>query len=158
MHRAGQRCFELLALISWGLPMRAKSSKQRCPALCILDLSYNVKYHWSCMIGGCYGHLTASGSWHGFPGVDHEGRQDFAVLIANANEGGYVCFLVQKSASKLSPKNVAFCIIFRPLSSVATLLVATCPFLQAGSGFQSLLIAESCHKNSKYEKAVPIMR
>ena len=38
--------------------MRAKSSKQRCPALCILDLSYNVKYHWSCRIGGCYGHLT----------------------------------------------------------------------------------------------------
>ena len=66
---------------SWGLPMRAKSSKQRCPALCILDLSYNVKYHWSCRIGGCYGHLTASGSWHGFPGVDHEGRQDVAMLI-----------------------------------------------------------------------------
>ena len=64
---------------SWGLPMRAKSSKQRCPALCILDLSYNVKYRWSCRVGGCYGHLTASGSWHGFPGVDHEGRQDIAV-------------------------------------------------------------------------------
>ena len=64
---------------SWGLPMRAKSSKQRCPALCILDLSYNVKYHWSCRVGGCYGHLTASGSWHGFPGVDHEGRQDIAI-------------------------------------------------------------------------------
>ena len=60
--------------------MRAKSSKQRCPALCILDLSYNVKYHWSCRVGGCYGHLTASGSWHGFPGVDHEGRQDIAKL------------------------------------------------------------------------------
>ena len=58
--------------------MRAKSSKQRCPALCILDLSYNVKCHWSCRIGGCYGHLTASGSRHGFPGVDHEGRQDSA--------------------------------------------------------------------------------
>ena len=57
---------------SWGLPMRAKSSKQCCPALCILDLSYNVKHHWSCRVGGCYGHLTASGSWHG--GVDHEGR------------------------------------------------------------------------------------
>ena len=68
---------------SWGLPMRAKSSKQRCPALCILDLSYNVKYHWSCRVGGCYGHLTASGSWHGFPGVDHEGRQDIAVLVGN---------------------------------------------------------------------------
>ena len=25
-------------------------------------------------------YLTASGSWHGFPGVDHEGRQDIAVL------------------------------------------------------------------------------
>ena len=35
---------------------------QRCPALCILDLSYNVKYRWSCRVGGCYGHLTASGS------------------------------------------------------------------------------------------------
>ena len=70
---------------SWGLPMRAKSSKQRCPALCILDLSYNVKYHWSCRIGGCYGHLTASGSWHGFPGVDHEGRQDIAALILWSN-------------------------------------------------------------------------
>ena len=60
--------------------MRAKSSKQRCPALCILDLSYNVKYHWSCRVGGCYGHLTANGSWHGFPGVDHEGRQDIAAI------------------------------------------------------------------------------
>ena len=58
--------------------MRAKSSKQRCPALCLIDLSYNVKYHWSCRVGGCSGHLTASGSWHGFPGVDHEGRQDIA--------------------------------------------------------------------------------
>ena len=49
-----------------------------CPALCLFDLSYNVKYHWSCRVGGCYGHLTASGSGHGFPGVDHEGRQDIA--------------------------------------------------------------------------------
>ena len=40
--------------------MRAKSSKQRCPALCLFDLSYNVKYHWSCRVGGCSGHLTAS--------------------------------------------------------------------------------------------------
>ena len=68
--------WEYLWKDSWGPPMRAKSSKQRCPALCILDLSYNVKYHWSCRIGSCYGLLTASGSWHGFPGVDHEGRQD----------------------------------------------------------------------------------
>ena len=73
---------------SWGLPMRAKSSKQRCPALCILDLSYNVKYHWSCRVGVCYGHLTASGSWHGFPGVDHEGRQDIAVLISVVTQRG----------------------------------------------------------------------
>ena len=58
--------------------MRAKSSKQRCPALCLIDLSYNVKYQWSCRVGGCSGHLTASGSWHGFPEVDHEGRQDVA--------------------------------------------------------------------------------
>ena len=121
-HRAGQRCFELLALIgspqlsfskvfpaeqtswpnwqtlmacskadekdSWGLPMRAKSSKQRCPALCFIDLSYNVKYHWSCRVGGCSGHLTASGSWHGFPGVDHEGRQDVAVLISVVTQRG----------------------------------------------------------------------
>ena len=65
---------------SWGLPMRAKSSKQRCPALCLYDLSYNVKYHWSCRVGGCYSHLTASGSWQGFPGVDHEGHQDSAIL------------------------------------------------------------------------------
>ena len=52
MHRAGQRCFELLALIgspqlSRWLPMRAKSSKQRCPALnkaCIncLEAKYSV--------------------------------------------------------------------------------------------------------------------
>ena len=56
--------------------MRAKSSKQRCPALCLIDLSYNVKYHWSCRVGGCYSHLTASGSRQGFPGVDHEGHQD----------------------------------------------------------------------------------
>ena len=68
--------------------MRAKSSKQRCPALCILDLSYNVKYHWSCRVGGCYGHLSASGSCHGFPGVDHEGRQDIAVLISVVTQRG----------------------------------------------------------------------
>ena len=60
--------------------MRAKSSKQRCPALCLFDLSYNVKYHWSCRVGGCYSHLTASGSRQGFPGVDHEGHQDCVVL------------------------------------------------------------------------------
>ena len=71
--------WEYLWKDSWGLPMRAKSSKQRCPALCLIDLSYNVKYHRSCRVGGCSGHLTASGSWHGFPGVDHEGRQDVAV-------------------------------------------------------------------------------
>ena len=55
--------------------MRAKSSKQRCPVLCLYDLSYNVKYHWSCRVGGCYSHLTASESRQGFPGVDHEGHQ-----------------------------------------------------------------------------------
>ena len=65
--------------------MRAKSSKHRCPALCLIDLSYNVKYHWSCRVGGCSGHLTASGSWQDFPGVDHEGRQDVAVTF-------YCCF------------------------------------------------------------------
>ena len=72
--------WEYLWKDSWGLPMRAKSLKQRCPALCLLDLSYNVKYHWSCRVDGCYSHLTASGSWHGFPGVDHEGHQDSAVM------------------------------------------------------------------------------
>ena len=61
--------------------MRAKSSKQRCPALCLFDLSYNVKYHWSCRVGGCYSHLTASGSRQGFPGVDHEGHQDCVALM-----------------------------------------------------------------------------
>ena len=59
--------------------MRANSSKQRCPALCLFDLSYNVKFHWSCRVGGCYSHLTASGSRQGFPGVDHEGHQDCVV-------------------------------------------------------------------------------
>ena len=68
--------------------MRAKSSKQRCPALCLYDLSYNVKYHWSCRVGGCYSHLTASGSWQGFPGVDHEGHQDSAVLISVVTQRG----------------------------------------------------------------------
>ena len=68
--------------------MRAKSSKQRCPALCLIDLSYNVKYHCSCRVGGCSGHLTASGSWHGFPGVDHEERQDVAVLISVVTQRG----------------------------------------------------------------------
>ena len=51
--------------------MRAKSSKQRCPALCILWLELLC----SCRVGGWSGHLTASGSRHDFPGVDHEGRQ-----------------------------------------------------------------------------------
>ena len=31
---------------------------------------------------------TASGSWHGFPGVDHEGRQDIAVLISVVMQRG----------------------------------------------------------------------
>ena len=70
--------------------MRAKSSKQRCPALCLFDLSYNVKYHWSCRVGGCSGHLTASESWHGFPGVDHEGRQDIACLNTFAHAAPFV--------------------------------------------------------------------
>ena len=68
--------------------MRAKSSKQRCPALCLFDLSYNVKYHWSCRVGGCYSHLTASGSRQGFPGVDHEGHQDCVVLISVVTQRG----------------------------------------------------------------------
>ena len=51
--------------------MRAKSLKQRCPALCILWLELLC----SCRIGGWSGHLTASGSRYDFPGVDPEGRQ-----------------------------------------------------------------------------------
>ena len=51
--------------------MRAKSSKQRCPALCILWLELLC----SCRVGDWSGHLTASGSRYDFPGVDHEGRQ-----------------------------------------------------------------------------------
>ena len=51
--------------------MRAKSSKQRCPALCILWLELLC----SCRVGGWPGHLTASGSRYDFPEVDHEGRQ-----------------------------------------------------------------------------------
>ena len=35
-----------------------------------------------CRVGGCSGHLTASGSRSDFSGVDHEGRQSFSVLIA----------------------------------------------------------------------------
>ena len=53
--------------------MRAKSSKQRCPALCILWLELLC----SCRVGGWSGHLTASGSRYDFLGVDHEGRQTF---------------------------------------------------------------------------------
>ena len=51
--------------------MRAKSSKQRCPALCILWLELPC----SCRVGGWSGHLTASENRYDFPGVDHEGRQ-----------------------------------------------------------------------------------
>ena len=53
--------------------MRAKSSKQRCPALCILRLELLC----SCRVGGCSGHLTASGSRCDFAGVDHERCQTF---------------------------------------------------------------------------------
>ena len=51
--------------------LSSKSSKQRCPALCILWLELLC----SCRVGGWSGHLTASGSRYDFPGVDHEGRQ-----------------------------------------------------------------------------------
>ena len=42
--------------------MRAKSSKQRCPALCILWLELLC----SCRVGGWSSHLTASGSSYDF--------------------------------------------------------------------------------------------
>ena len=32
--------------------------------------------------------MIASGSWQGFPGVDHEGRQDSAVLISLVTQRG----------------------------------------------------------------------
>ena len=70
MHRAGQRFFELFCSHRQPSPW-AKSSKQRCPALCILWLELLC----SCRVGGWSGHLTASGSLYDFPGVDHEGRQ-----------------------------------------------------------------------------------
>ena len=53
--------------------MRAKRSKQRCPALCILRLELLC----GCWVGGRSGHLNAGGSHSDFPGVDHEGCQTF---------------------------------------------------------------------------------
>ena len=53
--------------------MRAKSSKQCCPALCILWLELLC----ICKVGGWSSHLTDSGNRYDFPGVDHEGRQTF---------------------------------------------------------------------------------
>ena len=98
--------WEYLWKDSWGLPMRAKSSKQRCPALCLFDLSYNVKYHWSCRVGGCYSHLTASGSWQGFPGVDHEGHQDSAVVTILDRKASPFCIC---EVMLWKPSGVAFC-------------------------------------------------
>ena len=52
--------------------MRAKSLKQRCASM--------TQAACGCRVGGCSGHLTASGSRSDFPGVGHEGRQ--ACLIS----------------------------------------------------------------------------
>ena len=63
--------------------MRAKSSKQRCPALCIVWLELLC----SCMVGGWSGHLTASGSRYDFPGVNHEERQTCQLWFPWSHKG-----------------------------------------------------------------------
>ena len=47
--------------------MRAESSKRLCALM--------TRAACGCRVGGCSGHLAASGSCSDFPGVNHEGRQ-----------------------------------------------------------------------------------
>ena len=62
-------------------------------------LGSHVNFHWQ--LGGHNNHQPCSsndishcsssqvsGSWHGFPGVDHEGRRDIAVLISVVTQRG----------------------------------------------------------------------